>query len=81
MQAITLTEPPHTRHVSMSISSGPAVDPSDPLPLVSLPDSYARHPTPTVLALQKADHALSNGMGKLGEFVVGRRLDSAKQRR
>jgi hypothetical protein len=32
------------------------------------------------LAFEKAGHALSNGMGKLGEFVAGRRLDPAKPR-
>ena len=32
------------------------------------------------LALQKAGHALSNGMGKLGEFVACWRLDPAKPR-
>jgi hypothetical protein len=31
------------------------------------------------ISLQKAGHTLSNGMGKLGEFVVRRRLDAAKQ--
>jgi hypothetical protein len=49
MQSITLTVPPHSRHVSMSISSGPAVDPSGLLPLAPTPDSLARHPAPTAL--------------------------------
>jgi hypothetical protein len=79
MQAITLTAPPHSRHVSMSISSGPAVDPSGLLPLDPTQIAMLAIPLQQPLALQKAGHALSNGiMGKLGEFVACWRLGPAK---
>jgi hypothetical protein len=79
MLAITLTAPPHSRHVSMSISSGPAVDPSGLLPLDPTSDSYARHSAPTALGAPESGPRVAQWyVGKLGEFVACWRLDPTK---